>query len=161
MEIFLGVPPSRLLYYRPLSPPVSRCCEKRGLEAFLWQKGIAKKKKVFIFVLEKQHRRKYSKCILENRREGTQYANTAAQVLFQMFPIISAQLCRWKKNKENPKVEPVNSRRRSVTASKDSLLKRDEMLFVLVVCFAVGDICNVHHCSDTENISEAADCSHR
>lgn len=25
------------------------------------------------------------------------------------------------------------------------------MLFVLVVCFAVGDICNVHHCSDTGN----------
>lgn len=45
------------------------------------------------------------------------------------------------------KVEPVNSRR-SVTTSKDSLLKGDEMLFVLIVCFAMGDICNVHHCNN-------------
>ena len=78
------------------------------------------------------------------------------------FPLFLPNCVTEKKTKKkNPKVEPVNSRRRSMTASKDSLLKRDEMLFVLVVCFAVGDICNVHHCSDTENISEAADWSHR
>lgn len=32
---------------------------------------------------------------------------------------------------------------------KDSLLKRDEMLFVLIVRFSVCDICYVHHCNDT------------
>ena len=90
----------------------------------------------------------------------SKYSSTSPvpNVSHYFCPIVSLKK---KQKKKNPKVEPVNSRRRSMTASKDSLLKRDEMLFVLVVCFAVGDICNVHHCSDTENISEAADWSHR
>ncbi len=50
------------------------------------------------------------------------------------------------------KVGPVNSTR-GVTTTEDSLLKRDEMLFVLIVCFAMGDICNVHHCNDKGSIT--------
>lgn len=32
------------------------------------------------------------------------------------------------------------------TTWDDSLLKGDEVLLVLVVCFAMGDVCDVHHC---------------
>lgn len=35
-----------------------------------------------------------------------------------------------------------------MTTLEDSLLKGDEMLFVLVIYFAVGNVCYVHNCND-------------
>lgn len=35
----------------------------------------------------------------------------------------------------------------------DSLLEGDEVLLVLVVRFSVGDICDVHHCGDKQNVA--------
>lgn len=124
--------------------------------------GIAKKKKRFSYL----SLRSSTEGNIQNASLRTDARERSTQIqqhksYSKCFPLFLPNCVAEKKTKKNPKVEPVNSRRRSVTASKDSLLKRDEMLFVLVVCFAVGDICNVHHCSDTENISEAADCSHR